>query len=57
MPLVDNGTLTHPVNKFAAFHTDWPWRMRISSDMMFPLCQGQRRFSMNMAEKSSKKNW
>jgi hypothetical protein len=54
--LVDSGTLTHPVNKFAAFHTDWPWRMRISSDMMFPLCQGQRRFSMNMAEKSSKKN-
>jgi hypothetical protein len=30
--------------------------MRISSDMMFPLYQGQRRFSMNMAENSSEKN-
>ena len=36
MPLGESGTSTQPVNSPAAFHIDWPWRIKMSSDMEVP---------------------
>jgi len=32
----ESGTSTQPVNRPAAFHIDWPWRIRMSRDMEVP---------------------